>query len=1130
MNWFSGVCLSCGIISRLFAASMQYGKILLPMFGSGVATFLSVAFVLWTLVQVAKMLLPFAPANRTNAIASTLFTKGALVLTVSIILLAPTSYDLYWRYIYKPVVNISINMSNALLAEGTKGQNGQYTVDTFTLKDGNKCSKTVISGLSEEERSLQYRLECMVHSFQNAFSYGIATGWYMITQTGANANNLLIGVIVFVVSITPPITFAVMILDALMRWVIISCLSPALIGCYCFPATRNYANTGFKGLLEAGLTLSVVSVVAVLSAGVIQEAVKTVQAGMNKAGSAVAGAASTAATAVQGAVQGTGQPSTPTNTTTTRLSSYTTQQPLTAEEQKSAVPSNLNQCLVDKAMQWSGKEYKPGQRERCADFVRHILDECNASNTGVSAQPIDNQTPTGPLMANSFFGKDIGGIITSKEALQPGDLVAFCGTYGGYRGGGITPEGKATGQISHVGIYVGNGMMVDRSTSSKPVFYRSLATFSDFCGGVRVGTDVASAGSGDGTQASTPLLTFAMAATWLLIFGPWIAKQGLVLARTTTDTLFGAFGGALGGMGAAFTPFVNAGMGVAGFLGAFAGKGALNALANNELVAKWMDALKDGAGAVGGAVGGFVGDRLQDAANLGQRVVEATMGGLDTLRQNNAIVDATLNVLAAGGNFLGDVGGRIASTTMNGLNAVGDFAKGMQDYVQQKFNDTQQFLQMLEANRIALLHNMHQAPEAFLKAVNEFLRQNEGISKTFDSIQALQKGFDDLVDKTRTELQRLQNQLATVGNNIYQALPSPVQHGLRATGDITQNVGNRVGEFVNNTKERIIDDIKNAPAYYAVAAGTAALGALTAVPLMAVKAVAGDLPVIPLVRGAEVGATLANRGAGNLSRMVDLKHAEMTNEAQRHQALSNVDKNIEDMKNTVKQELADLKKREDVLRKDTTTPAADIAKELGDIRALRQVILRSGQEEITRMMSERDDKIRNINEYHDKKQAILQTAQQDYLGHGDLKRNDIREDYNKKHEELSDRIRHNDERLQNIDQKLRENTAMLAAGLPANMTTQIAKEISKLSWEKTEVKAEILRLNEKQAELYTQEKLDVQTAIKTYDTLASRGLDRASDKIIKKEEEIAARAAKKEESKKEWNDGVREKLEKMGIK
>jgi hypothetical protein len=503
------------------------------------------------------------------------------------------------------------------------------------------------------------------------------------------------------------------------------------------------------------------------------------------------------------------------------------------------------------------------------------------------------------------------------------------------------------------------------------------------------------------------------------------------------------------------------------------------------------------------------------------------MGGLDTLRQNNAIVDATLNVLAAGGNFLGDVGGRIASTTMNGLNAVGDFAKGMQDYVQQKFNDTQQFLQMLEANRIALLHNMHQAPEAFLKAVNEFLRQNEGISKTFDSIQALQKGFDDLVDKTRTELQRLQNQLATVGNNIYQALPSPVQHGLRATGDIAQNVGNRVGEFVNNTKERIIDDIKNAPAYYAVAAGTAALGAVTAVPLMAVKAVAGDLPVIPLVRGAEVGATLANRGSGDLSRMVDLKHAEMTNEAQRHQALSNVDKNIEDMKNTVKQELADLKKREDVLRKDTTTPAADIAKELGDIRALRQVILRSGQEEITRMMSERDDKIHNINEYHDKKQAILQTAQKDYEGKGDLKRNDIREEYNKKHEELSDRIRHNDERLQNIDQKLRENTAMLAAGLPANMTTQIAKEISKLSWEKTEVKAEILRLDEKKAELYTKEKQEIQAVSKERDTptIAERMLNQRAEKIIEQQNKAQERATEQRAKQDGWNNGVREKLE-----
>ncbi|MFN5589211.1 MAG: C40 family peptidase, partial [Holosporales bacterium] len=739
MNWFAGTCFSCGIISRLFAASMQYGKVLMPMFGSGVGTFLSVVFVIWVFIQVAKMLLPFAPANRTNAIASTMFTKGALVLIVSLILFSPKSYDIYWRYIYKPVVSVSINMSSALLNEGTKGQTGQYVVDTFTLKDGNKCSQTVITGLTAEERALQYRLECMVHTFQNAFSYGLATGWYMITKTGGNANNILIGIIVFVVSITPPITFAVMILDAVIRWVIISCLSPALMGCYCFPATRNYANTGFKGLLEAGLTLSIVSVVAVLSAGVIQEATKTVQASMDKAGSAVAGAASTAATAVKGAIKG----STPTGgttptTATTTLSGYTTQTPLAAEEPKSSVPSNLNQCMVDKAMQWSGKEYKPGQRERCADFVRHILDECNAGNTGVSAQPIDNQSPTGPLMANSFFGKDIGGIVTSKEALQPGDLVAFCGTYGGYRGGGITPEGKATGQISHVGIYVGNGMMVDRSTSAKPVFYRSLSTFSDFCGGVRIGTDVAS--GSDGNQANTPLLTFSMAAAWLMIFASMISKFSLqMIPGMVMSLLSSGFGGAMGSVGSTLKAGMGAAMGVAGFGVGAIGQGAFNVLANNEMVAKGLDAIKDGAGAVGGAVGGVVGD-------IGQRVTEAAMSGINTLRQNNAFVDGALNALAAGGNFVGDIGGRVAATAMSGINAVGDFAKGMQEHLQQKFQDTQQFLQMLEANRIAFMNNMHQAPGEFLKAVNDFLRQNEGISKTFDSIQSLQKGFGDLVD------------------------------------------------------------------------------------------------------------------------------------------------------------------------------------------------------------------------------------------------------------------------------------------------------------------------------------------------------------------------------------------------
>ncbi len=121
--------------------------------------------------------------------------------------------------------------------------------------------------------------------------------------------------------------------------------------------------------------------------------------------------------------------------------------------------------LVQTALSYVGKEFRPGEREQCANFVREALKQAGIV-VGVTRQAIDGHE-TGPAMASSFFGADVGTIIKDKSQFQPGDLVAFGGTYGGY----------SADTITHVGIYTGNGMMVDRSTSSEPVRERPLTTF-----------------------------------------------------------------------------------------------------------------------------------------------------------------------------------------------------------------------------------------------------------------------------------------------------------------------------------------------------------------------------------------------------------------------------------------------------------------------------------------------------------------------------------------------------------------------------------------------------------------------------------------------------------------------------
>jgi hypothetical protein len=127
----------------------------------------------------------------------------------------------------------------------------------------------------------------------------------------------------------------------------------------------------------------------------------------------------------------------------------------------------VGQYVAKQALTWVGVDFKPTQTKRCADWVRTVLDQIKVP-VGVSKKAY------GPLMADSFFDPDLGQIILDKSQLQEGDLIMYENTYDG---GGSSPiPGK--GKITHVGIYVGNGMMVDRPTAARPVQHRPIDTYS----------------------------------------------------------------------------------------------------------------------------------------------------------------------------------------------------------------------------------------------------------------------------------------------------------------------------------------------------------------------------------------------------------------------------------------------------------------------------------------------------------------------------------------------------------------------------------------------------------------------------------------------------------------------------
>jgi peptidoglycan hydrolase-like protein with peptidoglycan-binding domain len=137
----------------------------------------------------------------------------------------------------------------------------------------------------------------------------------------------------------------------------------------------------------------------------------------------------------------------------------------------SAPARDIGADIAETAKSWAGKSFKPGETERCQDFVNTVLNQTSpglANKIGTTRQAQDG-LESGEYLASRFSGSDVGKKIPVSEA-RPGDIVMFKGTYGEYKG---------TDVITHVGIYVGNGMMVDRPTSDRPVQMRSVNTFGE---------------------------------------------------------------------------------------------------------------------------------------------------------------------------------------------------------------------------------------------------------------------------------------------------------------------------------------------------------------------------------------------------------------------------------------------------------------------------------------------------------------------------------------------------------------------------------------------------------------------------------------------------------------------------
>jgi hypothetical protein len=126
--------------------------------------------------------------------------------------------------------------------------------------------------------------------------------------------------------------------------------------------------------------------------------------------------------------------------------------------------SDLRTKVLKEAEKKLQQNYLGASDDNCAHFVRDCFRDAgyipvlaetkHPSDLAICQQ---NGYPLGPLYANSLAGDEIGRKLPVEQA-QPGDIVLFTNV-------GASSTSFARGAITHVGICVGDSMMIDHGSS-----------------------------------------------------------------------------------------------------------------------------------------------------------------------------------------------------------------------------------------------------------------------------------------------------------------------------------------------------------------------------------------------------------------------------------------------------------------------------------------------------------------------------------------------------------------------------------------------------------------------------------------------------------------------------------------
>ncbi len=282
------VCLACKFVEDLIMVMYDLGASVTDAFQAGARVLLTVMIVIFLMFNVAKLLMPFGPIDNVKKIKNVIISHIGIGMLCALFL---TSVVNYWNIIFLPPVTAGMDYVSSMMDVArvemndiqTKISNDPKGSGTIYTPFQRACDSAIIPGADQSApivtaAELGQSVNCLMKEMQAALGMGVSAAFSAMMAASSEGGILKLpsvimsfvtGLVLLIIYGPSYLTFPIKVVDVVMRWAIISVISPFLIVFFALPMTRYLALTSLRGLFQSVMELVMYGIVIALGSFVI---------------------------------------------------------------------------------------------------------------------------------------------------------------------------------------------------------------------------------------------------------------------------------------------------------------------------------------------------------------------------------------------------------------------------------------------------------------------------------------------------------------------------------------------------------------------------------------------------------------------------------------------------------------------------------------------------------------------------------------------------------------------------------------------------------------------------------------------------------------------------------------------